>query len=233
MQLGRRPGAGVDGEGTESQSPLRSRTSALKVPGARLKRPPRPQPSKGTQRCGEEPFTGQGKVYSAADASSILAAGWRPIVTVEPPQEGRGGVVSQRLRLGSVSRGQAGGRRKPAPSATEAHCVRRRTQPPSVSWSAQFPRRPRGGAKCGEKSPSQYPLPEAVVATASNLQQSCCPTRGKGNREPRGRNPAGRSGWHGWPGPRGGRVNEAARRGLERWSALDTVFLESAVTCEE
>lgn len=94
----RRPGASVDGEGTKSQSPLRSRISAFKVPNAHLKWPPSPHPpGKGIPRGSGETFIGREKAYSAADApSTSRRAGWRPIVTVETPQEGRGGVVSHR-----------------------------------------------------------------------------------------------------------------------------------------
>ena len=88
----RYPGASVDGEGTKEQSPLRTRISALEVPNAHLKRPP---PWQGTLRGGGETSTGRVKAYSATDApSTSRRASWRPIVTVETPQEGRGGVVS-------------------------------------------------------------------------------------------------------------------------------------------
>ena len=78
--------------GDKSQSPLRTRISALEFPNAHLKRPP---PWQGTLRGGGETSTGRVKAYSATDApSTSRRAGWRPIVTVETPQEGRGGVVS-------------------------------------------------------------------------------------------------------------------------------------------
>lgn len=100
-----------------------------------------PHPGKGILLGGGETFISREKAYLAADApSTSRRAGWRPIVTVETPAggaEGRGGVVSQRLRVAVVSRGQAAKRRKPAPPASEAHGVRRRTQPPPASWSAQ------------------------------------------------------------------------------------------------